>query len=156
MDVIDTYHEVRFDGCRNYELYADRVVVKGKQSLGQEFESVVMLSTLQPIVSKVRARSKGFGQGIAMALVAGVLVQSGLVSPVSYWGGFVIVLGISGVLLTLATAKKVEWAYINTKAGVLALTIARSGKEKTKFESFVQSLIKQVQAIGQEPANAVT
>jgi hypothetical protein len=83
-------------------------------------------------------------------------VQSDLISPFSYWGGLIIVLGISGVLLALATAKKVEWVYINTKAGLLAIAIARSGKEKTKFESFVQSLIKQVQAIGKEPANAVT
>lgn len=156
MDVIDRYQERRFDGRRTFELYADRVVVKGKQSLGHEFESVVMLSSLQPIVSKVRSRTKGFGQGIAMVLVAVPLLQSGFVTPFSYWGGLVIVLGISGVLLSLATARKIEWAYINTKTGVLALTIARSGKEMTQFESFVQNLIKQVQVVEQKQSNDVT
>lgn len=145
MHVIASYKENRFDGWRNFELLPDRVIVKGKQSLGAEFESVVMLDTLQPVVSRFRARTKGFGQGIVMALASIALVQSGLVHPFSYWGDLVIIFGVSGALLSLTTARRVEWARINSKAGVLALTVARSGKKKAAFEPFVQRIIQQIQ-----------
>jgi hypothetical protein len=102
---------------------------------------------LQPVVSRFRARTKGFGQGIVMALASIALVQSGLVHPFSYWGDLVIILGASGALLSLTTARRVEWARINSKAGVVALTVARSGKDKAAFESFVQRIIQQIQVV---------
>ena len=156
MAVIASYAEQRFDGRRNFDLLPDRVVINGKQSLGSVFESVVMLDTLQPVVSTVRARPKGFGQGIAMLLASIVLIQSGLISATSYWGGLVIILGIAGFLLSVSTARRVQWARINTKAGVLALTIARVGSQKADFELFVQHVVTQIRVVEGGLGPAVT
>lgn len=144
MEVIARYKEQRFDGMRTFELFLDRVVVRGKHSLGSEFETTLMLATLQPTVSTVRTRTKGFGQGIAGALVAIVLLQGGLVTPQSYWGELDIGMIISGALLALATARKVTWAQFHSRAGVIALTVARAGKQEAGFEPFVQALLGQI------------
>ena len=144
MIALTTYEEKRFDGHRTFELFEDRIVVEGKKSLGAEFEYTVMLKTLEPQLSKVRRRNRGFGQGISMALISIALLQSGAGAPLSYWGGLTIVMTIGGVLLTLSTVRKVEWACFKTKAGVLALSIARAGKQEASYEPFVKALVAQI------------
>lgn len=144
MSTLATYDEKRFDGYRSFELLEDRIVVKGKASLGAEFEATVMLNTLQSHPSIVRSRNTGFLQGVGMTLITVILLQSGVISPLSYWGGLLIVFAIAGILLTLATLRKIEWAYFNSKAGVLALTIARVGKQTASYESFVKTLTVQI------------
>ncbi|HWG11111.1 MAG TPA: hypothetical protein VN693_06395 [Rhodanobacteraceae bacterium] len=125
MQTLATYSEQRLEGSRTFELFQDRVVIKGKQYLGSEFESTVMLEILQPTVNSVRRRSKGFPQGIAMMFAACVLLQSGLVAPSSYFGGLVIVLGIAGFLLAVFTLRKIEWpvSYPKRACSVLQLLV---------------------------------
>ncbi len=92
MSALASYDERRFEGRRLFELHADRLVVKGKQSLGPDFEQIILLSSLQPVVGTVRARARGFGSGILMVIAAGVLLQGDAVSAMSYWGGIVLVM----------------------------------------------------------------
>jgi hypothetical protein len=148
MDVVARYEERRFDGRRIFELFPDRVVVKGTNSLAAEFESTVMLATLQPLASKIRMRPKGFFQGIFMTIIAVALIQSGFFSLQSYWGMVDFVMIIAGILLALATSRKIDWVQFQTKAGTVALTVARVGKQESEFEPFVQALIRQIQAAG--------
>lgn len=147
VQILATYREQRFEGSRTFELFQDRVVIKGKQYLGGEFTSTVMLEILQPTVNSVRRRSKGFVQGIVMLLAACVLLQGGLVAPSSYYGGLVVVLGIAGLLLAIFTLRKIEWASFTSKAGVLSLAISRAGKEKMAFDSFIQQIVNRIRAI---------
>jgi hypothetical protein len=109
-----------------------------------------MLNTLQPIANTVRARQRGFGEGIGMALVSAILMESGISSLSSNnFGGLLFVFCVSGVLLSLSTVRKVEWAYINSKVGPLSVTVARAGPSKDEFESFIQLLIRQIQIADQ-------
>jgi hypothetical protein len=144
---ITSYSEERFDGHRVFQLLPDRVIVSGKQSLGGEFEQIIMLETLQPNVNKFRARPQGFWSGIFMAIIALVLIQGVGLHFTSYWGSLVIVLGIGGLLLSLATSRKVEWVIFKSFSGADALAIAQVGKDRNNFESFVQSTLKQLQSI---------
>lgn len=141
-----SYSENRFDGQRVFKLLPDRVIVSGKQSLGGEFEQTIMLETLQPIVNKFRARPQGFWSGIIMVILAFVLTQGVGLLLTSYWGGLVMVFGIGGLLLSLATSRKVEWVIFKSSSGADALAIARVGKDRSNFEPFVQSILKQLQS----------
>jgi hypothetical protein len=149
MDPIAIYEEHRFDGSRTFRLYSDRVVVKGKTALGPEFDTTILLNSLQPVASTVRSRTNGFWQGVWMALPALLILESGLVSPTSSLGVLAIVFTIGGALLSLCTARKIEWAYVSSHAGVVVLTIARSGKQQEAFAPFVQALLKQIQVAAQ-------
>lgn len=144
MNVVASYSEKRFDGHRVFQLLPDRVIVTGKQSLGGEFEQTIMLETIQPVINRFRTRPQGFWSGISMAILAVTLTQGFGLHLTSYWGGLVMVLGIGGLLLSLATSRKVEWVIFRSSGGADVLTIARAGTEKNNFESFVQSLVRQL------------
>src|SRR5689334_3604829 len=95
-----------------------------RNSLAQ-FEHVILLDTLRPEITRVRARQRGFGSGIGMAIGAMTLKQGADVSIFSYWGGLVTVAVISGLLLTLATSRRVTWAVFHSKAGGVSFAVAR-------------------------------
>ncbi len=149
MEPIATYAEQRFDGKRTFELFADRVVVRGKTTLRSDFEVTVPLASLTPEFARVRARYSGFFAGLAImtssAVLAFVVAQISAKDPFEAVGflGFV---GLIGFLLSAATAAKVEWVTFASDAGVTLLTIARAGKEKARFDSFVHVLTSQIVA----------
>ncbi len=152
MHPIASYQERRFDGHRDFVLYSDHLAVKGKQMLGDEFETSIALSTLTPFASRLRTRDRGFWQGIVMTIVAAGLLQSGTLAITSYWGGLSAVMVIAGILLSLATARKIEWVQITSHAGVVTVNIARCGPDKAKFESFVAFFLKQIEASSKQAA----
>lgn len=154
MNVIATYQEKRMDGYRVFELYSDRVVVKGAQYIGGKFETTVMLQALEPTPSKLVSRNRAFFQGIVMALVATTLIQSNLLPVTSYWGGLALVLGIGGVLMSLTTLRPIEWANFCTSAGISVVSIARAGPDAKRFQEFVDLFSKQVSAAKQNDCAA--
>jgi len=144
MSAIASYEERRFDGQRLFELFEDRLVIKGKNSLGADFENVVLLDSLQPVISTVRTRPKGFGAGLLMAIASMMILQGAGVDPLSYWGCVVVVMCLSGLLLAVATFRKVTWATLKSKAGTDALAVARVGPDKPEFEAFIAALCEQI------------
>lgn len=147
MNPIATYTEARFDGKRTFHLFEDKVIVRGKATLGGDFETAIPLASLTPSFARLRSRHRAFFGGIwimvgssILAYVVGAISQKNSSEVV----GFFCALGIAGLVLLLATAKKVEWVQFNTDAGVTVLTIARAGKEKDKFDSFVEALTSQI------------
>ena len=64
----------------------------------------------------------------------------------TWWKGLFWVLAFSGVLLSLATWRRVEWAMLRNSAGTETVTIARAGKDRDSFESFVPAVIAAVTA----------
>ena len=151
MQPVATYHEKRFDGQRTFVLFPDRLSITGKQSLGGEFETQVLLATLIPIVNRSRARDPGFIAGIIMVICAGGLHQGGVVDLFSYWGGLVAVLGFGGALMSIVTARKVEWAQFMSTAGTIAVSVAHTGPEKDRFEPFVTAVLHRIQASVAKP-----
>jgi len=139
-----TYSERRFDGHRDFELQSDRVLVKGREFLGAEFEQTILLEMLQPEVNRARAHTRGFGGGITLIVAAMGIKQGFGLSVFSYWGGLASVLAVGGVLLTLATSRRINWVIFKSRAGVDSLTIARSGPDKERFDAFVQAIVTQI------------
>jgi hypothetical protein len=59
-------------------------------------------------------------------------------------------LGFVGALLSIATAKKVEWVRFSTDAGIVVLDVARAGKNRDKFDTFVEALTNRIRATRSE------
>ena len=146
MQPISSYRERRFDGQRNFELFHEHISINGKQSLGAEFETIIPLNTLSPIISHIRSRGRGFWSGIVMVLIAISLLQSGALAITSYWGGLTAVMVVAGALLSITTARKIEWVQISSRAGLVSVTIARVGPDKSTLDEFVSSLLEQIKA----------
>ena len=140
MEPVATYREKRFDGQRRFELFADRVLVRGNVSLKSEFETAVPLRSLAPHVTRPRLRNPAFWGGLWTLLGSVFLcaVLVGFNAP-----DFPLVLAGTGVLsgsaLMLATARKVEFASFSSGAGVRVLDVARSGPDARRFDAFVES-----------------
>lgn len=148
METIATYYERRFDGKRTFTLLADAVVVSGSATLTSEFQVRVPLSSLDPNYSMLRLRHRIFWAGLWMVVVS-FFAWTTLVSGLHMsWGTLPPILaanfGIGGLLLCLATGRKVEFIRFTTLAGVVALDLARSGPERDKLDGFIDALTKQI------------
>jgi hypothetical protein len=135
-----SYHEYRFDGDQFAEILEDRVVIKGKRTFGIEYECSLMLSTLDPTPNRIRARPAGFYQGMAISVAALFLTKAPFFGPDTSYYGFPWVLVGAGLLLTMATARKIEWAQFKTTSGSAAFNIAKAGKRGGNFDRFVEHL----------------
>lgn len=137
-----TYRETRFDGKRVFELFPDRIHIRGNVQLSSEFETSIPLAMLNPHPMRVRVRHKSFWAGLWVLLAAVVLdivlVSNFHVPPESFSTGLIGCIGMSGFVLMLGTARKVEFIGFNNNAGVRVLDFARSGPDEGNLDSFVQ------------------
>ncbi len=145
MEPIATYSEKRFSGKRYFELYPEKVHVQGKVFLQNDFDINIELKKLSPDYQKLRVREKAFWAGIWMVTIPLLLLEIlTSVFSVTFANpiiGLMIVFPISGILLCVATFRKVEFYSFSNSSGIAVLDIARAGKDKEKFEAFVEQLI---------------
>jgi len=73
-----------------------------------------------------------------------VLVSGFHMSFATFAPGLVACIGMSGVMLMLATFRKVEFVRFKNDSGIVILDIARSGKSAAQLDSFVDALTKQI------------
>ena len=148
MEPIATYSEVRFDGSRTFTLFPDKIVVRGKQTLSSEFEASFSLKSLDPDPCKLWIRNRNFNSGLLIAVVsfvmcevlaAGFHMSFATIPPLLF-----AVVGTSGILLMLATIRKVEFIRFKNDGGVVILDVARAGRGSAQFDSFVDALTKQI------------
>jgi hypothetical protein len=148
MQPIATYSEVRFEGSRTFTLLPDKIVVRGKQSLQSEFETTIPLKTLDPSPDKLRFRNQIFTWGMWIAIigfvVCAILVTGFHMSFATFPPGLVACIGMSGVMLMLATFRKVEFVRFKNDGGIVILDIARAGKSAAQLDSFIDALTKQI------------
>jgi hypothetical protein len=146
MDPIATYNEARFDGKRTFELFEDKVVVRGTTTFTSDFEVSVPLARIDPDFARLRLRNKNFWMGVWIMVVAWVLASIvGEVTDKAYHVvGILVGIGLVGILIAAATARKVEWVQFKTDGGVVAFDLARAGKEKNRLDSFVETLLAQI------------
>ena len=153
---VATYAERRFDGRRLFELYANRIAISGTASLGARFELNISLDALVPAPDRLWARPNGFWSGIGMLVVFST-VPLGFASVLSvWWKGLFWGLAVSGLLLALATSRRIEWAVFRNAAGVQLLTIARSGPSRNNFQAFVDAVRGAIQARAEKPTSSST
>lgn len=147
-EVIAVYREQRFDGKRVFELFHDRVRIRGSRQFSSEFETFVSLAALDPTPMRIRIRHKSFWSGLLILLVAFILdciLVSGFhFPPESSSVGLVGCIGMAGVALMLATARKVEFISFSNIAGRPVLDFARSGPDAADLDSFVQLVSKNI------------
>jgi len=144
MDLIATYSETRFSGKRDFELYPDYIRVHGKVFLHSDFDVTIPLVTLKPNCSLLRIREASFIAGMWLILISliltGILV-AGFKLPIDHvLVLFVASLPIAGFILCLATFHKVEFIRFQNDFGIVLLDVARAGKDKNKFDAFIQAL----------------
>jgi hypothetical protein len=148
MQPIATYSEVRFEGKRTFTLFADKIVVRGKQSLQSEFDVTIALTKLDPTPDILRFRSKGFTAGMWNAVIGFVgctiLVSGFHMSFATLPPGLLACIGMSGILLMAATARKVEFIRFKNDGGLVILDLARSGKHAAQLDAFIDALTKQI------------
>ncbi len=154
LEPLMTYSEQRFDGKRTFQLFSDRVVIRGSQILASDFEQTVRLESLRPDFDRTWCRSPSFISGIKLAVgsfIAVSILHSGFgMSVGTYLGGLAFVGVVTGLLLAFATRHKVEYAVFKTQAGVDTLSVARSGRQTADYDSFVQRLVQQISICGQK------
>ncbi|MBK9099037.1 MAG: hypothetical protein IPM14_13125 [bacterium] len=147
-DAIATYSERRFDGRREFTLFADKVAISGTTSLGPRFEMTVQLNSLVPVADRLWARSRGFWQGIVLAVVSAILALGFTEVLPQFWMGLLWVVAVGGVLLAAVTFRRVEWASFNNSAGTPVLTIAKVGPKREEFDRFVSAIVGAIRAAG--------
>lgn len=143
-----TYSEQRFDGKRTFQLFPDRVVVRGAETLSSDYDQTIPLATLTPEATTMRYRHPQANSAVWMMAVsmAGLFVLMGYfkmpveATPVVFTAG----LGVIGLLLGVATYKKVEFVIFRTDAGVDVLSVARSGKHAGEFDTFIEAIRRQI------------
>jgi hypothetical protein len=145
---IATYREQRFDGKRTFELFDDRVRVAGSAQLSSEFDLSVPLHALNPEPMRLRIRNKAFWAGtwllLGSVLGCTVLLSAMQVSYASAAFVLVAVVGASGLALSLATARKVEFLAFQNNAGFQVLAIARSGPDARRLDAFVELIAQHI------------
>ena len=154
-----TYAERRFDGKRTFQLFADRVVIRGSEALSSEYEKTVRLDSLNAEFDRLWYRNPNCMHGIYLAvgsLIAVSILHKGFgMSSGTYLGGMAAVGVIVGLLLAFATRHKVEYAVFKNQAGTSALSVARSGKQVGDYDPFIQRLVQQIQSCRQKDEPSV-
>ena len=148
------YYEVRPNGRRQFELFADRVIVKSKSARADSVITV-MLADLRPEPNEVRVRPKEFGVGLGM-LVAAVglalfaISGRGMAPPrddkTSLWLSLAAACLIVGLAILSKTFRKIEFTQFVSNHGRPLLDVARAGRQRASFDSFVETLIGQIRA----------
>lgn len=154
LEPIATYSETRFEGSRTFALFADRITIRGKEFLKSEYDGGIPLDTLNSNFDRMRVRSKTCIQGLLMAaiffmvcFVLATKLNMTFVDPILC---ILTMVGVAGLMLAAATARKTEYVLFKNQAGVAVLTIARAGKQTDQFDSFVATLVQQIERSGLE------
>ena len=149
MKAIVTYSEVTLVGKRKYELYSDKIVIRGVGTWSYEFEQTLLLTKISPDYIRLRIRPSVVGISLAIFFLTGlasiVLVSEFAIQSRAVPGVLGILSG-SALIVAIATMKRVEYArFCSEGYGSVLLNVARSGPERNRFDSFVQALVTQIE-----------
>ena len=148
MEPIATYSEVRFEGSRTFTLLPDKISIRGKQSLTSEFETTIPLASLVPPPDRLWLRNSSFTAGLWLTVISfvasSVLISAFRMSFATFAPGLLVCIGLGGVILMLATFRKVEFVRFKNDGGIVILDIARAGKNAAQLDSFIDALTKQI------------
>lgn len=151
MEPLAVYQEKRFSGRRVFTLFSDKIHVRGKDFLEKDFDLTIELVTLSPLCQKLWIRDKMFWAGIILvgipAIMAKILMSAFGIEWSNEAVGLMFALAISGVLLCLATVRKVEFCSFSNNHGIPTLAIAKSGKQKEDFGTFIERLVSAIKNV---------
>ena len=149
MEATFIYSEATLTGKRTYELYPDKIVVSGSSTGSYDFHQTLPLIQISSNYVKLRMRPPVSWISLTIFLITGLLsivlvvefsIQSSAVP------GVLGILSGSALIVAIATMRKVEYAkFCAAGYGSVLLSVARSGPERHRFDSFVQALVCQIE-----------
>lgn len=150
MKVIATYSEKRHESKREYQLFADHIRVLGTNFPSTDFETEIPLQAIRPEKEILKRRNATFRAGlwflIGPFVLWTVLVKGIGADPYNEIIMLLWPIALVGVIMVGSAWKKEYFVTFRSDAGVPVLSIAKEGKEKGKFDGFIQTLIDQILA----------
>jgi hypothetical protein len=145
------YREHRLEGVRTYDLYEDKIVIRGSMRVGVNFESNIKLSGVQPEIHRIWMRSQLFTLavvvfvvGLLFVFIATQLENIRAVDSLIAIASFAFpLIGLVAVLLTMHKLEYVRFANNNS---IVVFDLARSGPDSNNFDEFVNKIVKQIEA----------
>ena len=148
MEEVPTYSETRFSGKRRFELHSDKIRIQGKTFLKSDFDISVKLKGLDPNYQKVKVRENMFWSGIGLIIIplviAEILSSAFEISFVNPVMGLMLCFAVCGAVMCVVTFRKVEFYQFKNSSDIVALDIARSGKDKEHFDTFVEQVVSRI------------
>lgn len=148
MEQIAEYFEKTFRIQKTITLFPDKITVRGKVVLQQDFQMEIPLKNMNPLYQQIAQRDCSFWAGIYMMVIPGVILTAlhsiWKVSWVNLASCLMLVFTVSGGVLCLATIKKVTHYTFTNLAGIPVLSIAKPKKTEEEFESFISDLIDSI------------
>ena len=149
MQPLATYRETGYDTKRTFELFADRLVIRGGQTFGADFDAEVPLAHLNLTHDRLRVRNPHFQSGVAI-----VTVCTGVITFLKYGWHYSLlsepalmlaIFGFCGLIVMAGTYQKVEYYQFKTAAGIVAFDIARNQKNSGEFDAFIEQLGQRIE-----------
>ena len=149
-----SYREVRFDGKRHFELFADSIRIRGTVTLRSDIDTTIPLAEVQPRIARLRIRNSVFWGGLWLAVggftVSTILIAGFRFDPFTITPGLPGIMGMAGLALCVATFRKVEFAQFESRAGVPILDVAKAGPDRKSYDEFVSKIQERVEACQQK------
>lgn len=147
---IATYEDRRLEGTRFFELAEDRICVRATLGESHKSESTYPLVRLLPQFQRVWVRSELFMFGVWQFLVGCVACAvvpeiAELAFPLDHPKRLALGIAVAGFVWSLFTYRRIEYACFLWDSGIFAFDIARAGKQRQEFESFLASITQQIQ-----------
>lgn len=158
VEPIATFAELTFFDKRWLTLHADRVFVRRKLSNGTETEGTVYLDRLNPEAGRGKVKSPlfmpafwVFAFGMILLLVSKQNELHGMwakpLRPIE-WLAMACLFG--GIVGLLATLRSIEFCHFTNRDGIVVLSVRRLGSDSTKYEEFIDVLVRQIQTARQQ------
>jgi hypothetical protein len=147
MQPILTYSQATLSGKARYELFPDKIVIRGGVAGSYDYEQTLDLKKISPEYIRLRVRPKVAWISLCLSILTGfacfVLVQDFSVPDAI--PGTLGIFSASAIIVAAATMKKVEYAsFCSEGSGSVLLNVARSGPGRNQFDSFVNALVLQI------------
>lgn len=139
------HEEIRWLISREFELYTDRIKVRGIVR-GTRSEATVLLADLPEFANHIWLRTKHHKwSAVILAILSVFLIVPFLAWPPSYpLLGFGLLVNIPAVCYFIQSLPTVEFAQFVNPSRILLLDMAKSGPDVARFDEFVTTLERQI------------
>ncbi|MFC1634946.1 hypothetical protein ACFL5Z_08895 [Planctomycetota bacterium] len=148
MEPIAAYEEKTFRTKKTITLYPDRINVTGKILLQQDFKFELSLRNINPVYQQISVRDSSFWAGIIMSVISAIVLEALRSIWQVPWSNLILVLMlgfvVTGIILCLATIRKVEFYTFTNLSATPVLSIAKSKKDRNSFDAFISHLVTSI------------
>jgi hypothetical protein len=148
---ISSYRDRTPSASRQFTLYPDRLVIRGRVGWSGEFDLPIALTRIYPVYGVTRSRSEIAGPGaIILGAVFGFLFAFGLKNgrPEFFPVGAVMTATLAALFLTTGVRNfpRIERYVFRSTDGAVVFDIARSGPDRERLDEFAQQVVAAVRA----------